>query len=443
MLKTLFGACRVLVGLALCQVSADADDFIVGVSTHSPAEQDLASVQEAGVTSVRDDIHWAEVEREGGTLIMPERYERAVDTALRRGFQPVLILCYGNPLYDGGAYPLSEKARAAYVRFAEFVVAHFRGRVRRYEIWNEWNIAMSLPPGTPRGGPGPYVDLLRAVYPRLKAVDPKITVIGGALSGNGVESGWLEAACRAGLLDHVDAFSFHPYCYRQGDFARLPEQGFLKQVRDSQAIVARWQKRDLPVYLTEMGWPTHEGPDGSTPEEAACFLARTYLLARTMPWVSGLWWYDLRDDGTDPREREHHFGLLTLDHAPKPACAALRGIGSFFCEARYVGVVRLDANAAILKFRQESGASLFAMWSGVEPATHVVVATSADVAPPAARYHDFRGHENVGTWKHTGTRWTLDVALTGSPIVLDTGAAPLAVTFHFGDGSAASDAEAR
>ena len=441
MLKNLLGACGVLVGLALSQASAD--DFIVGVGTHSPAEQDLASVQDSGVSSVRDDIHWAEVEREQGALIMPERYDHAVDAAIRHGFQPVLILCYGNPLYDGGAYPLSDKAREAYVRFAEFVASHFRGRVQRYEVWNEWNIAMSLPPGTPRGGPGPYVDLLRAVYPRLKAVDPKVMVIGGALSGNAVETGWLESACRAGLLDFLDAFSFHPYCYRQGDRARLPEEGFLKQVRDSRAVVARWQKRDTPVYLTEVGWPTHEGPDGSTPEEAACFLARTYLLARTMPWVRGLWWYDLRDDGTDPREREHHFGLLTLDHVPKPACAAIKGIGSFFGEARYVGAIRLGPDAAILKFQQESGASLFAMWSGVEPATHVTVATFAGAAPLTARYRDFRGHESVGTWKHDSTRWTLDVTLTGSPIVLDTGSAPLAVRFHFADGSVASDADAR
>ena len=443
MLKRLLGACGVLFGLALCQASGDADGFIVGVGAHSPAEQDLASVQDAGVTSVREDIHWAEVEREPGALIMPERYERAVEAALRHGFQPVLILCYGNPLYDGGGYPLSNKAREAYVRFAEFVAAHFRGRVRRYEIWNEWNIAMSLPPGTPRGRPEPYVDLLRAVYPRLKAVDSRITVIGGALSGNGVETGWLEAACRAGLLDCLDAFSFHPYCYRQGDRARLPEQGFIQQVRDSRAVVARWQKHDIPVYITEVGWPTHEGPDGSTPEEAACFLARTCLLARTMPWVRGLWWYDLRDDGPDPREREHHFGLLTSDHAPKPACAALRGIGSFFREAPYAGVIRLDADAAILKFQQESGASLVAMWSGVAPATHVTVEAPSSPAPPLARYRDFRGHESVGTWKRDGTRWMLDVALTGSPVVLDTGSAPLALTFHFADGSAASVADAR
>ena len=443
MLKTLLGAGGVLAGLALCLPSASADDFIVGVGVHSPAEQDLASVQDAGVGSVRDDIHWAEVEREPGSLLMPERYDRAVDTALRRGFQPVLILCYGNPLYDGGAYPLSDKAREAYVRFAEFVVAHFRGRVRRYEIWNEWNIAMSLPPGTPRRGPEPYVDLLRAVYPRLKAIDPKATVIGGALSGNGVETGWLEGACRAGMLDCLDAFSFHPYCYRQGEGARLPEQGFLKLVRDSRAVVARWQKREIPVYLTEVGWPTHEGPDGSTPEEEACFLARTYLLARTMPWVRGLWWYDLRDDGTDPHEREHHFGLLNLDRTPKPALAALRGIGSFFREARYVGAVRLDADAAILKFQQESGAGLYAMWSGVAPATHVTVEAQNNAVPPTAKYRDFRGHESVGTWKRDGARWTLDVALTASPLVLDTGSAPLAVTFRFADGSAARDADAR
>ncbi len=414
-----------------------ADEFIVGLGTHSASEQGLTMTQATGVASLRDDIHWAEVEREKGVLVMPERYERYVDDALRHGLQPVLVLCYGNPFHDGGSFPVSEEAREAYTRFAEFVVAHFRGRVQRYEIWNEWNIGISLPPGTPHGQPEPYVALLRKVYPRLKAIGPEITVIGGALSGDGVEHGWLETACRAGLLESLDAFSFHPYCYRQSGQNRLPENGFFNQIRESQAVTRRYQKREVPIYITEVGWPTHDGPDGSTPEDSARFLARTYLLARTLPFVRGLWWYDLRDDGDDPHEREHHFGLLTRNWAPKPAYTVLTGICRLFREARFVGEIAANPALHVIEFRRESGAWLFAMWNGQEGTSSVVLETVAAPAAPGVKLHDFSGREIACRWQQDRGKWRLSWLLTGTPRVLEVDPARMVgATFRFDDGPA-------
>ena len=418
----------VLLLLWLLRASAGAQDLILGVGTHSAPDQGLALIGDAGVTSLRDDIHWQEVERAKGVLVMPERYERYVDEALRRGIEPVLILCYGNPFHDGGGYPVSDEATEAYARFAEFVVSHFRGRIHRYEIWNEWNIAISLPPGTPRGRPEPYVALLGKVYPRLKAIDPELTVIGGALSGNAVDKGWLEAACRAGLLDSLDAFSFHPYCYREAGQGRLPENGFLKQIRDSQAVTRRYQKREIPVYVTEVGWPTHDGPDGSTPADAARFLARTYLLARTLPFVRGLWWYDLRDDGPDPHEREHHFGLASRDFTPKPAYAALADVCRWFQGARFEGRLGTDPETYLLRFRRGSGAALFVWWSSGEAASEVRLETASAVGPPPATLHEPGGRETTRAWRQDGARWRLTVPVTGSPCFVECDASPIEAT---------------
>jgi hypothetical protein len=409
--------------LTFCVASAGAEDFVFGIGTHGASEKGLALVQAAGIRSLRDDIHWAEVEREKGVLIMPERYERYVDESLRRGIQPVLILCYGNKLYDGGGYPLSGEAMEAYTRFAEFVVIHFAGRVRQYEIWNEWNIAISLPPGTRRGPPEPYVALLRKVYPRLKAANPDITVVGGAFSGSAVEKGWLEAACRAGLLDSLDAFSFHPYCYRQEGDGRLPEIGYIKQIRDSQEVTRRYQKRDIPIYITEVGWPDHHGPDGSTPADSARFLARTYLLTRTMPFIRGLWWYDFCDDGLDPNEREHHFGIVTRDLTQKPAYTVMSDVCRSFEHTQYVGAVPSDPALHILEFRRDSGATLYALWSSNAAERKVTLEAVSAAAPSALQLHEIGGPEIATAWKHQGETWQLDVAVIGTPRVLETGLA--------------------
>lgn len=415
-----FAAARAILWLSLAGACA-GEDFIAGIGTHSTTREGLALIRQAGIPSLRDDIHWAEVEREKGVLAMPERYDRYVDDALRLGIEPVLILCYGNKFHDGGSYPLSAEASEAYARFAEFVVGHFKGRVHKFEIWNEWNIAISLPKGTPRGGPLEYVGLLRKVYPRLKAIDPGITVIGGALSGNAVAKGWLENACQAGLLDNLDAFSFHPYCYREGAEARLPENGFVKLIRDSQEVTRRYQKREIPIYITEVGWPNHRLADGSTPEDTARFLERTFLLARTMPFIRGLWWYDFRDDGPDPDEREHHFGIVSADLTPKPAYHAMAAICALFKEARYDGEVTGVPGAHILKFRRDSGETVFVLWSRDE-AGPTVPFEAGGASAPVARLTELGGGAMPCGWARRGSLWELSVPLSGTPRVLEPGA---------------------
>jgi polysaccharide biosynthesis protein PslG len=301
-------------------------NFVVGLCTHNASDHELDMIQHAGIKAVRDDIVWSNVERDRGVLLMPARYERYVEQLRARGIEPLLILDYGNKLYDGGSYPASEEAVEGFARFAEFVATYFKGRVRHYEIWNEWNYGTGVSPGHP-GRPADYVALLRNVYPRLKAIDSNMVVIGGAMSGNGIHAGWLEAACQAGLLDHLDVVSYHPYCWRAEGNDRTPEVGLRKLIEENQAVIEHYARREVPVYLTELGWPNHTGKGGTTPNETTKFLTDSFAVARSFPFIRGIWWYDFRDDGepnsTDP---EHHFGLVSRDLEPKPAFAAIEAV---------------------------------------------------------------------------------------------------------------------
>jgi hypothetical protein len=40
--------------------------------------------------------------------------------------------------------------------------------------------------------------------------------------------------------------------------------------------------------------------------------------------VKGIWWYDFMNDGLDPREYEHHFGLVDEQGQPLPAYQAMK-----------------------------------------------------------------------------------------------------------------------
>src|ERR1700677_1749292 len=114
--------------------------FNIGVSVHlenDPAMRpsQLSLVAQSGATSIRDDVSWAYIEMEKDHLAMPARFDDLVNQALQAQLKPLLILDYGNQLYDSGDNPASPEALNAFARSAAFVVQHFKGKVHMYEMW--------------------------------------------------------------------------------------------------------------------------------------------------------------------------------------------------------------------------------------------------------------------------------------------------------------------
>ncbi len=342
---------------------------MVGVCVHFAQNKgvlatSLELIKQAGVRSIRDEVYWSGVEREKSRLAMPEAWKAYVDEAVRQGVEPLLILDYGNASYDKGDKPRSDEAIEAFTRYAEFVARTFRGKVRLYEVWNEWDIGIgNTTPGTAED----YVRLLKKVSPRLKAIDPQITVLGGAMTAEGVRGGWLERMLQSGALSHCDAVSLHTYLYSRPGRMRAPET-WAEWMGQVQAMLRTYNRgRDVPVYVTEMGWPTHTGKSGMSPQLSADYLARLYLLARTLPFMKGLWWYDFQDDGWNHAENEHNFGLVRPDGTPKPGYLALPTLGEVVSRAEYLGRARTeDPDFWILTFRQGDGRDVWAIWSGHE-----------------------------------------------------------------------------
>ncbi len=63
------------------------------------------------------------------------------------------------------------------------------------------------------------------------------------------------------------------------------------------------------------------------------------LLAKARPWIAGVWWYDLFDDGDDAANKEHRFGLITSNGA------APAGVPDALQPARSTGGAVSDATA--------------------------------------------------------------------------------------------------
>lgn len=358
-------------GLAGSPAKTDGDPpvFRVGVCTHFSQGKgelpgNLELIRQAGIRSIRDECTWRDVEREKGHLEMPGLCDKYVRAAAAAGLENLLILDYGNRFYDGGDKPLSMEALEGFARYAEFMASHFKGVVRLYEVWNEWDIGIGrTTPGTAES----YVKLLAEVYPRMKRIDPAITVYGGGMTPGGVRGGWLENMLKAGGLKHLDELSIHTYNYSYTGRERTPEAWaeWMNQVQN----LARKHSggKDVPVTVTEMGWPTQIDRRGTPAEIAAAYMARMFLLARTMPFMKGIWWYDFQDDGWRHSYNEHNFGLVRPDLTPKPGYFALSDIAGLVATAEYLGRVDVgDPEIYILKFRRPKDGDVWAAWSAHE-----------------------------------------------------------------------------
>jgi hypothetical protein len=68
--------------------------------------------------------------------------------------------------------------------FLAALAQRYDGKVQAYEVWNEQNFSREWGGGTINAGA--YVELLKVAYHRIKAVDPNIIVVSGALTPTGV-----------------------------------------------------------------------------------------------------------------------------------------------------------------------------------------------------------------------------------------------------------------
>ena len=284
--------------------------------------------QLAGMNTIRDEVFWDQVQRADGSLQIPQRIDAFVNEALRQHITPMLVLGYGHPAHDQGGKPRSAHAREGFKRYAVHVAKHFLGRVRHFEIWNEWDANIG---GGAAGDPDSYVRLVQQVAPALRKVDSKLCLVVGALTPAAQFNGWLDKALTQGLLKHADALSLHTYNHGEGRGRDTPDSWFKNMQWFIDKELPRYPfAQGKSVLVSEMGWANHQ--TGVSENLQAAYAVRLRLLSLALahqtvhtanPYL-GHWWYDWQDDGDDPQDMEHRYGLTQRSGLPKAAWTALQ-----------------------------------------------------------------------------------------------------------------------
>jgi hypothetical protein len=304
----------------------------LGVNIHLLQDDhalDLAHA--AGFGFVRMDMLWANVERRGGYRFFP--YDRLLRALEARGMGVLWILDYGHPDH-GGSTPRTPQDVAAFGRFAEAAAQHFKGRNVRYEIWNEPNTSQFWKPAP---NASEYAILLKEAVAAIRRADPSAKVSSGGLSR--FDAAFLGRAVDPSLAADLTAIGVHPYPKTVPE-SIAPELGSLRE------WAARALGQQIEIWDTEWGYSSAnappEAPSNGHTEEGRRRQASLSVREILTVWAVGLplaVWYDLRDDGTDPANPEHNYGLLDSSGNEKPAIRALRTLMSVASGRKYAGMI--------------------------------------------------------------------------------------------------------
>ncbi|TCL76712.1 MULTISPECIES: glycosyl hydrolase [unclassified Curtobacterium] len=315
-----------------------------------PVAAALPTLDGLGAAGFRQDLQWSTVEKVPGVFDFRSTDARVDPIVRDRGVAPLFVLDYGHMAYTGGAMTppdVSDPAQtAAWRRFVSEAVTHVRDRYpdadRSFEIWNEWTNTH----GTRSADPAAYIALSRVTAATIRSVDPEARIVGPA--EDAVSSGelrWLDEWFRLGGADHIDAISVHPY-----NQPYAPEhcvatnpciENALRWLRDKAAKYPRANGEPLPIWITEVGWPTPNGRPGWVSEDdQAAFLVRTHVLAAQYG-VERVFSFEMAaPDQPDPDGSARTFGLVDAPsraYEPKPAAAAYATMQRQLAGMRFAG----------------------------------------------------------------------------------------------------------
>ncbi len=348
-------------------------DFGYGIAAHGISMPYYTMDQVAyqlKMTWVKQQVRWDHFSPAEGQMDW-SGYDAMVEAASERGLK-VMFSVVGAPNWSRTYFDSNPQAAppddlAKFAAFLGELVDRYKGKIHAIEVWNEQNLDREW--DTAEGvKASAYVEMLRLAYQTIKARDPNIVVISGALSPTGSSATdpanpnrviymddfqYFQEMVNAGFLQHADCVGAHhnginmppnvawdegyndTTAQFRGPFDNPNHSWSFKSTLWGYHQMIQAAGQNTPLCITEFGWATSEGFDGypagfefaldNTLAEQAEWDVQAFQLMREWGFVrlAFLWNLDYSYKGGNVTDPNAPYSLLDMQGAPRPSYGAI------------------------------------------------------------------------------------------------------------------------
>lgn len=311
-----------------------AKHFVYGVCEHTLTEEDAQAMDQLGIDMQRIDFLWYVIEPSKGDWHF-EYYDGLVKRAKEHDLGLLAVLVYSTE-WASSAPPEAEHRKfyppnlEDYATFVEKTVERYKDDITYWQIWNEPNWEGFW---KPKPNASHYTMLLKQAYKAAKKANPQAKIVFGGTARVDLE--FIRQVYENGGKDFFDILTVHPYRQPRSPYSYPTLEHELNQLKE---LMQEYSDQNKDVWLTEIGWHT-KGPGSVSPAIQALYLRETFDIIKSIRnvnsnpaenntannaitnnnFIDALFWYELRDPGTNPEDKEDNHGLLQYNYEPKPA----------------------------------------------------------------------------------------------------------------------------
>ncbi|GEM_PF-6416213 len=371
-------------------VSVNAEG--IGACTHMAHGRSQENICSAAVNAnlpiIRDEVNWWTVEPVKGQLSMPERASW-VESATKSGIKSLVVLSYGNPIYEAGQASQADLDAGgsvscvmpvrdgnpettaddeyfdAYINYVDYVSKALAGKVAAYEIWNEPDIKGF---NTKDATGAEYAELLKAAYQTIKHNDPDVPVLGGSIA---LHTKFLDAMMQAGAGKHMDGLSVHYYLSKSA-----PENRARNRLDGYRDVLVKYGYEKMPVWLTETGWANCYVDE----QTQAQYIIRNAIFYDEFLLDYGIegqyFSYELQNSSITSsdltvQEYENSLGLYKNDFTPKISAYAVKAFNSLTADKKLTSLEQTKyglfyQKSAYVATYAQSGQTVYVIWAESE-----------------------------------------------------------------------------
>jgi hypothetical protein len=331
------------------------------------------ALKRLGIETFRDDLPWSAFDAPGVSPVVPQPAKLFGFMKLSDA-KPLLILGHPNANVPHGSPPLGDEGIAAFTDFVHRAVQATKPYAPTYEIWNEWNLNAVRTGGFLVGEGLPedpraaihYAALAKASTKAVREVTPDATVLVGA-AGMDPAWQWTRAIVREGALEGATGLSVHLYNHCDRADSRRTATEIVDRISELHGMLREDTGRDVPLYVTEFGWPTATKQCVISQETAADNIAQFLLWSAATDWIKGIWIYQLKDQGPDPALFEENFGLVAYRYEDKPAACAVQQVMQLLKDQTSFRVLRPAKDVFLLEMQRAGGLRVVAWTTATLP----------------------------------------------------------------------------